>query len=64
MAGWTSDELSKIGAAEELEIAVAPERWDAAEASDDLGRSRRRRPLRPLRQRALGHLVPRRSGPP
>ena len=46
MSAWTEDELRRIGAAQELEIApVAPQRR-AAHRDADLGRTRWRRTLR------------------
>ena len=64
MTTWTSDELNRIGAAEELEIASLRRRRHAAKTGDDLGRPPRRRPLCPIRQGARQRLVPRHAGAP
>ena len=52
MAGWTSDEFTKVGGADELQVTSAALGRQAEQPADDLGRSVRGRPLRPLGQRA------------
>ena len=64
MATWTSDELRRIAAAEELELGVSPTRRHAGTPGDDLGRPRRRRPVRPVMEGPHRLLVPRQSGAP
>ncbi len=48
MTTWTSDELNKIGTAEELQIASLRQGWHTAKAGDHLGRPPRGRPLCPI----------------
>jgi len=64
MSTWTSDELGKIAAAEELELASVRRDGTVRNPVTILGRPPRRRPLRPIRQRTHVLLVPWRPGAP
>jgi hypothetical protein len=55
VTSWTSDELDRIGAAGELQLAVRRRDGTLPTRGDDLGRPPRRSPLRPLLARAHGH---------
>ena len=58
MADWTSDELTRIGDAEQMRIAVAPPRRVAAHPGDCVDGQAWRRRLHPVSQRARRRLVP------
>ena len=64
MTTWTSEELTKIGTAEELEIASLPARRHATKPGDDLGRPPRRRSLCSICQWTNIRLVPRYASAP
>ena len=64
MTTWTSEELRKIDAAEELELASVRRNGRLRNPRDHLGRPRRRRPLRPLMEGPRWRLVPRHSSTP